>query len=140
MGKEDGGIMQEVEMISCRVCGKPMPKLRLTKFGYAHCVNCSTEKPKVAMTTVNGSGDHTWNDIVVMDQDTAKELAEQEARMLGKKIHLEFLDYDSDDLLEVSESRSKRARNYMESIEDQEDLEEVNDDLSREVLNTDEED
>ena len=49
-------------MIPCKVCKEPMPELRLTKFGYKVCVNCSTTSAYRAINTTNGTGDHTWND------------------------------------------------------------------------------
>ncbi len=56
-------------MISCTACGEPMPELRLTKFGYKVCVNCSTVGAYKAVSTINGKGDHTWNDIHIMTPD-----------------------------------------------------------------------
>jgi len=53
-------------MIKCIACNEPMPELRLTKYGYKNCVNCSTVGAYQAVNTVNGSGDHTWNDIQIM--------------------------------------------------------------------------
>jgi len=44
-----------------------MPKLRLTKFGYKNCVNCSTAKPKQAVNAQFGEGDHTFNEIVFIE-------------------------------------------------------------------------
>ena len=52
-----------LKMIKCIACGADMPELRLTKYGYKVCVNCSTTGAYRAVSTVNGSGDHTWNDI-----------------------------------------------------------------------------
>ena len=54
-----------------------MPELRLTKFGYKVCVNCSTTGAYKAVSTINGSGDHTWNDIQIMTSDQADRLANQ---------------------------------------------------------------
>ena len=59
-------------MISCISCKEKMPELRLTKFGYKVCVDCSTTGAYKAVTTVNGSGDHTWNDIQIMTPDQAE--------------------------------------------------------------------
>ena len=53
-------------MISCMSCKEPMPKLRLSKYGYKVCINCSTTGAYRAVTTINGTGDHTWNDIQIM--------------------------------------------------------------------------
>ena len=67
-----------MKMIKCIKCDKNMPELRLTKFGYRVCVNCSTTGAYKAVSTVNGTGDHTWNDIQIMTSDEADRLANQE--------------------------------------------------------------
>jgi RNA polymerase-binding transcription factor DksA len=59
--------MDNITYIDCIVCNKPMPELRLTKFGYKNCVNCSTTKPKQAVNAQFGEGDHTFNDIVFVE-------------------------------------------------------------------------
>jgi hypothetical protein len=55
-----------MKMISCIKCSAPMPELRLTKYGYKSCVECSTVGAYQAISTVNGEGDHTWNDIQIV--------------------------------------------------------------------------
>ena len=67
----------KLKMIPCIACKEPMPELRLTKFGYKVCVNCSTTGAYKAVSTINGSGDHTWNDIQIMTSDQADRLANQ---------------------------------------------------------------
>ena len=67
----------EMKMIPCTSCGEPMPELRLTKFGYKVCVNCSTTSAYRAVSTVNGTGDHTWNDIQIVTAEQAKQLDNQ---------------------------------------------------------------
>ncbi len=59
-------------MIKCASCGVDMPELRLTKFGYKVCVDCSTIGAYKAVSTINGTGDHTWNDIQIMTPEQAK--------------------------------------------------------------------
>ncbi len=66
-----------MKMIKCIKCREDMPELRLTKFGYKVCVNCSTTGAYKAVSTINGSGDHTWNDIQIMTSDQADKLANQ---------------------------------------------------------------
>mgnify|MGYP003986527811 FL=1 len=66
-----------MKMIKCIKCREDMPELRLTKFGYKVCVNCSTTGAYKAVSTINGSGDHTWNDIQIMTSDQADRLANQ---------------------------------------------------------------
>ncbi len=87
-----------MEMISCRKCGKPMPKLRKEKYGYSNCVECSTELPKVAKDVTYGTGDHTWSDIIILDQETAKRIAEKEASLLNTKEPVEFLEFEDSEI------------------------------------------
>lgn len=56
----------KLKMIPCFSCKENMPELRLVKFGYKLCVNCSDVGAYRAVSTINGSGDHTWNDIQIM--------------------------------------------------------------------------
>ena len=72
-----------MKMINCSKCGVAMPELRLTKFGYDFCVNCSTEKPKKAINVTGGSGDHTYNTIQVVTSDQYD--AYQSQQELNKK-------------------------------------------------------
>ena len=66
-----------MKMIKCIKCGADMPELRLTKFGYKVCVNCSTTSTYRAVSTVNGTGDHTWNDIQIVTAEQAEQLDNQ---------------------------------------------------------------
>ena len=70
----------EYKMIKCTSCGADMHELRLTKFGYKVCVTCSTLGAYKAVSTVNGSGDHTWNDIQIMTPEQAKLASEASAK------------------------------------------------------------
>ena len=63
-----------MKMIKCIKCKADMPELRLTKFGYKVCVNCSTTGAYKAVSTVNGTGDHTWNDIQIVTAEQSKQL------------------------------------------------------------------
>tara|TARA_R110002012_G_scaffold66793_1_gene174537 strand:+ start:282 stop:530 length:249 start_codon:yes stop_codon:yes gene_type:complete len=69
--------MENMKMIKCIKCKEDMPELRLTKFGYEVCVNCSTTGAYKAVSTINGVGDHTWNDIQIMTADQAENLLKQ---------------------------------------------------------------
>ena len=64
-------------MIPCIACQNPMPELRFTKYGYKSCVECSTVGAYKAISTVNGVGDHTWNDIIIMTPEKAAEYKEE---------------------------------------------------------------
>ena len=58
-----------LKMIKCVKCNKDMPELRLTKFGYNFCVNCSTVGAKKGVPVVRGTGDHTWNEIEIVEEN-----------------------------------------------------------------------
>ena len=73
-----------MEMIDCTRCREAMPKLRLTKFGYDFCINCSTERPKEAINITGGSGDHTYNTIEVVTSDQYDAYKKQQE--LNKKV------------------------------------------------------
>ena len=75
---------KNLKMIPCVVCKEDMPELRKEKFGYLNCVNCSTVKPKRAVITTGGSGDHTWNDIQILSAEDAERFERQQE--LNKKI------------------------------------------------------
>lgn len=91
--------MGEIEMIRCSRCGNLMPKIRLEKYGYSYCIDCSVEKPKVALDVVHGEGDHVWNDIIILDYDTATEIAQKEARLLKKTHHSDIPEPEPDEKL-----------------------------------------
>ena len=71
-----------MKMIKCIKCRGDMPELRLTKYGYEVCVNCSTTGTYKAVSTLNGSGDHTWNDIQIITSDQADELEKNQKAKL----------------------------------------------------------
>ena len=99
-------------MIPCPRCGNDFPEKR-KELGYHVCVNCSTVKPVVGITTVEGSGDHTYNDIIIMDQDKAKSIAEKEAELSGKKVFIEVLDLDDDEAA-ISQSVKEKVNQVLE--------------------------
>jgi hypothetical protein len=89
----------DLQMISCVRCGSDMPKLRLEKYGYNFCVNCSDVKPKVGRIRVVGEGDYTATELDILDQDTARRLQELENTSRGvRNAPLEILSYDDDEL------------------------------------------
>lgn len=110
----------QLEMIPCPKCGNDFPKLRKELYGYHVCVNCSTVEAVVGITTVEGSGDHTYNDLIIMDQKRAKAIAEKEAELSGRKVHIELLDLDRDEVA-VSQSVKEVVGRIMDDELDDED-------------------
>lgn len=101
----------KLEMIPCPKCGEDFP-LKRKELGYHVCVNCSTTKPVVGITTVEGTGDHTYNDLIIMDQDKALAIAAKEAELSGRKVDIEVLDFDRDELA-VSQSLKESIDNTL---------------------------
>ena len=106
-------------MLKCPACGEFTLHPKRKELGYHVCVNCSSAKPVVAITTVEGSGDHTWNDIIIMDQDKAAAIARKEAEVMGHKVDIEMLDFDEDDMA-ISQSVKERVQQVLDDQEDDE--------------------
>ena len=108
--------VQRIQMLKCPACGQITLHPKRKEMGYHVCVNCSTAKPVVGITTVEGTGDHTFNDIIIMDQDRARSIAIKEAELKGGPVHLEVLDFDTDDSA-VSQSVKEAVNNVLEDEE-----------------------
>jgi hypothetical protein len=92
---------QDLETIPCTRCGNDMPKLRLEKYRYDFCINCSDVKPKVGRIRVIGEGDYTATELDILDQDTARKLQELENTSRGvRNVPLEILNYDEDEAVD----------------------------------------
>jgi len=85
----------QLEMIPCIVCKNDMPKLRLEKYGYKNCVDCSTTGTYKALVTVSGEGDHTWNDIQILTDEQYSQYSKVENRLNQKPLFDEDIDDDS---------------------------------------------
>ena len=99
-------------MIPCPKCGNDFP-LKRKELGYHVCVNCSSVKPVVGITTVEGSGDHTYNDLIIMDRDRAVAIASREAEIAGKKL---IVDYDDLNLESEEEFDSNVTQSIKEAV------------------------
>ena len=110
--------VQTIQMLKCPACGQMTLHPKRKEMGYHVCIHCSTAKPVVGITTVEGSGDHTYNDIIIMDQDRARSIAEKEAELTGKTVHLEMLDLDVDETA-VSQSVKEKVNQVLEDDEEE---------------------
>ena len=88
-----------MKMIKCIKCGADMPELRLTKFGYNFCVNCSTVGAKRGIPVTRGSGDHTYTETIIMEEDQYQEfvLATAIERGDAKTAKAEMLNMDKEE-------------------------------------------
>ena len=85
-------MQNNVKMLQCPACGQYTLYPQRKALGFHVCVNCSTTDRVVGITTVEGSGDHTYNDIIIMDQDRARAIATREAELKGQKVNIEMID------------------------------------------------
>ena len=108
--------MQSIQMLKCPSCGEMTLHPKRKEMGYHVCVHCSTAKPVVGITTVEGTGDHTYNDIIIMDQDRARSIAQKEAELKGQKVNIELLNLDLDENA-VSQSVKEAVNNVIEDDE-----------------------
>lgn len=60
-----------METTTCTKCSNAMPLLRLTKYGYKHCINCSDVQRVGGVAITNHK---TGNTIQVVDMSTAKRI------------------------------------------------------------------
>ena len=106
----------QLEMMKCPACNQDKLPVKRKELGYHVCVDCSTAKPVVGITTVEGSGDHTYNDIIIMDQDRARAIAAKEAELKGQKANIEMLNLDADESA-VSQSVKEAVNQVIEDDE-----------------------
>jgi hypothetical protein len=73
-------------MRKCNICGSEIHPKRLEILPDTHqCVSCSTTGKKAGVTVVVGEGDHTYNDIVIMDREDYLKYQELEHKLYGKR-------------------------------------------------------
>ena len=111
----------QLEMTTCPRCAEEKLPVKRKELGYHVCVDCSTAKPVVGITTVEGTGDHTYNDIIIMDQDRALAIQAAADEIAGKKTHLEVLDLDKDEN-EVTQSVKEAVHNVVNDEEQEYDM------------------
>jgi hypothetical protein len=111
----------QLQMTKCPACSEDKLPVKRKELGYHVCVDCSTAKPVVGITTVEGSGDHTYNDIIIMDQDRALSIQAAADEIAGKKSHLEVLDFDKDEN-EVTQSVKEAVHNVVNDEETEYDM------------------
>ena len=92
-------MQNNVKMLQCPACGQYTLHPQRKALGCHVCVNCSTTDRVVGITTVEGKGDHTWNDIIIMDRKKALGIAKKEAELKGKRFDpgVEIQDYEKDE-------------------------------------------
>ena len=123
--------MTVLEMKKCIHCGEEIHPLRLKVLPTTKtCVNCSTVGPKRGRILTLGSGDHTYTEIEVLDEDQYREAVRLE---FGDKMiveDLELQDYDTDEVQDNVNALKARVQEALEGEKKAEDEEEDEDDLT----------
>jgi hypothetical protein len=72
--------------MNCVICDKEIPALRIKALpGTTTCVNCSTVAPKRGRVVSLGEGDHTYNELDIMDGETYRKVLSLEKREFYEK-------------------------------------------------------
>lgn len=115
----------QLEMTLCPSCNEDKLPVKRKELGYHVCISCSTTKPVVGITTVEGSGDHTYNDIIIMDQDRALAIERAANEAMGRKtVDVEVIDFDREPMNEneTTQSLKDSTKNLLEGEEVEYDL------------------
>lgn len=89
----------------CISCGNEIHPKRLEILPTAtQCVSCSTTGKKAGVTIVGGEGDHTFNDVVIMDRELFEEYQELEYRIHGRRKDDPAHPDEDEDEIEVEEN------------------------------------
>ena len=109
--------MKNVQMLQCPACGEFTLHPKRKELGYHVCVNCSSADKVVGITTVEGSGDHTWNDIIIMPKKKAMAIARKEAEIKGQKFtaDLEMQDFEKDEEI-VTQQVNEKVNQVLEDL------------------------
>ena len=110
-------MQNNVQMLQCPACGQYTLHPKRKALGFHVCVNCSSTDKVVGITTVEGTGDHTWNDLIIMDRKKALSIAAKEAEITGRKVDLEMQDYEKDEDA-ISQSVAEAVTKSIDEVEE----------------------
>ena len=92
----------EIMAVECLGCGEEIHPKRLEILpNTKHCVQCSDVGRKRGVTVQRGEGDHSYTDVVIMEEKDYSEYMSSEDKMRRKstgKSKSEFLHFDVEDL------------------------------------------
>ena len=98
--KTKAKVKPKKKKILCMSCGDPIHPKRLKILpNTKQCVNCSDVGRKAGITVTKGTGDHTYNETIIIDQEDYLKIQEMELKLFGKRKD----DIDHPDLAEDEE-------------------------------------
>ena len=123
--------MIATKMKKCIHCEEEIHPLRVKVLpNTTTCVGCSTEGPKRGRILTLGSGDHTYTEIEVLDEDQYREAVRLEFgdRMIVEDLELQ--DYDTDEVQDDANALKSRVQEVLEGekkVEEEEDEDDLTD-------------
>jgi len=122
--------MIATKMRKCIHCEEEIHPLRVKVLpNTTTCVGCSTEGPKRGRILTLGSGDHTYTEIEVLDEDQYREAVRLEFgdRMIVEDLELQ--DYDTDEVQDDINALKARVQKALEGEKKEEEQAEEEEDL-----------
>lgn len=111
----------------CKKCGDEIHPKRVEILpNVTTCVSCSDAKPKRSITVQLGEGDHTYNELIILEDEEyqrAKFYIDPRAKVIEPGI--EAISFDSDDSsltikdFDQSQSNPEKQIDYDETISDE---------------------
>ena len=102
-------------MKKCLACGEEIHPKRLEILpNSTTCVSCSITGKKAGVTIIVGEGDHTYNDIVIMEPEEFEQYKELEFKINGKR--KDDITHPDDEIEEEEEEELEEIKNV--SIDD----------------------
>ena len=97
-------------MKKCLACGEEIHPKRLEILPNAvTCVSCSTTGKKAGVSVILGEGDHTYNEIVIMEPEEFEQYKEIEFKINGKR---------KDDITHPDEEIEEEEEDELDGVEE----------------------
>jgi len=97
-------------MKKCLACGEKIHPKRLEILPNAlTCVSCSVTGKKAGVSVILGEGDHTYNEIVIMEPEEFEQYKEIEFKINGKR---------KDDITHPDEEEEEEEDNELDGVEE----------------------
>ena len=88
----------EIMTVECLGCGEPIHPKRLEILpNTKYCVSCSDVSRKRGVTIQRGEGDHSYTDVVIMEEKQFINYMTSEGKIKKKSSKAEFQNYDNDE-------------------------------------------
>ena len=91
-------VQNEIMIVECLGCGDQIHPKRLEILpNTRYCVSCSDVSRKRGITIQRGEGDHSYTDVVIMEEKQFINYMTSEGKIKKKSSKAEFQNYDNDE-------------------------------------------